>query len=586
VRQDPTHAIRRLQCSDPRTVIKYNNKLWQLVQQKNIMVQIDKMLDNNLTHKSTTIIWENLDHNMMKFRLLAEQKCRHIKVGRLQWTPELARLRRRSKYEVDFKFFARIARKLNKDPRTNWDMDVIYDNLTTAKEDLAKYKKQHANKRATWLDGLALAMAENDGRDDRDIDLRVMNYATVLKRREEQRTSARVIRRITQGSKVYQQLDHVIFDVDGKCIVTNTKEELETALLQENQQRFNQAKDCPFLVHPLVDIVGRYAENDALATLTDPELDHYSGNMYTDMVLNAFRGPSNRSAIQMDLSIRSFEQGWLKCKEHTAAGPSGLHFGHFLAACKHEQLKILECAMGNFPLQTGYSPARWQHGVEVMLLKQLNNFHVSKLRAILLFEADFNFNNKRIGRALMWKAEDEQWIAPEQYGSRRNFSAIDHCLNKRLSFDILRQYKQSGAICVNDMKGCYDRIVHSVASLCMQRWGMQEQPIRMMLHTIQNLKHYVRTSYGNSDCFFDAKLVHPVAIQGIGQGNGAGPQIWASISSLLLDILRTQQFGATFCSPISGRQMRLVGYAYVDDTDIITTTDEQEYQHTALHLQK
>jgi hypothetical protein len=493
--------------------------------------------------------------------------------------------RRRSKYGVDFKFFARIARKLNKDPKTNWDIGDIYDNIKKAKQDLAAYKKQHSSKRSAWLDSLALAMAENDGRDDHDIDLRALKYATILKQREEQRVSAQVICRITQGNKAFQQLDHVLVDVGGNCMVTDTKDAMELALLQENQQRFNQAKDCPFLTLPLVNVVGRYAENNSLAVLTDPTRDHRTGNFYTDMVLNAMQGPTNRSDIQLDFSTNSFEQGWLKCKEHTAAGPSGIHFGHFIAACKHEQLKNIECALANFPMQTGYSPIRWQQGVEVMLLKQFNNFHVNKLRAILLFEADFNFNKKQIGRALMWKAEDEKWLAPEQYGSRKHFSAIDHCLNKRLSFDILRQYKQSGAICVNDMKGCYDRIVHSVASLCMQRWGMPEQAIRMMLHTIQNLKHYVRTAFGKSDSFFEANTVHPVAIQGIGQGNGAGPQIWAAISSMLLDILRDQSLGATLVSPVSGNHLHLVGYAYVDDTDIITNSEETDYLCTARRMQ-
>jgi hypothetical protein len=211
-----------------------------------------------------------------------------------------------------------------------------------------------------------------------------------------------------------------------------------------------------------------------------------------------------------------------------------------------------------------------------MLLKQSNNFHVSKLRAILLFEADFNFNNKRIGRALMWKAEDFNWLATEQYGSRRNHSAIDHCLNKRLLFDLLRQYKQPGAICVNDMKGCYDRIVHSVASLS----------IRMMLHTIQNLKHYVRTAFGKSVSCFDASTIHPVAIQGIGQGNGAGPQIWAAISSLLLDILRNQQMGGYFTSPITHQQLHLVGYAYVDDTDLITTDAGLDHGEITIKMQQ
>jgi hypothetical protein len=104
--------------------------------------------------------------------------------------------------------------------------------------------------------------------------------------------------------------------------------------------------------------------------------------------------------------------------------------------------------MSNFPLRTGYSPRRWQQGIEVMLLKQLNNFHVNKLRAILLFEADFNHNNKRLGRALMNHAEMNNWLAPEQYGSRKQVSAIDHCLNKRLSFDIIRQLKHPAALCV------------------------------------------------------------------------------------------------------------------------------------------
>jgi endonuclease/exonuclease/phosphatase family metal-dependent hydrolase len=496
--KDSGQQIRRLQCSDPRTVKKYNQVLWDKVEQQGLMVQVERLTSNQLNHKAKANQWEKIDKAMVKFRLMAEKKCRKIKVGRVQWTPELARLRlikkfwvlayrRSSKYAIDFKFFSRIARKLNKDPKTNWQIGDIYDNIKQAKEDLKAYKRKHINKRSSWLDNLALAMAQEDGRDDQDIDLRATKYITILKHREAQRTSARVIRRITRGTKACQQLDHVVVDVEGSSKSTTTKDEMECALLAENQQRFNQARDCPFLVEPLAGIVGRYADNDALSILTNQVQDHRTGNMFTDMVLQALQGPANRSTIQLDLSTESYEQGWLKCKEQTASGPSGIHFGHFIAACRHSKLKTLECAMANFPMKTGYSPVRWQRGVEVMLLKQFNNFHVNKLRAILLFEADFNFNNKRIGRSLMWKAEDEQWLAPEQYGSRKHYSAIDHCLNKRLSFDILRQYKQSGAICVNDMKGCYDRIVHSVASLCMQRWGMPIQPIRMMLRPSRRL---------------------------------------------------------------------------------------------------
>jgi hypothetical protein len=94
-----------------------------------------------------------------------------------------------------------------------------------------------------------------------------------------------------------------------------------------------------------------------------------------------------------------------------------------------------------------------------MLLKQANNYKVDKLRAILLFEADFNFNNKRIGREMMFHAEKNLWIAPEQYGSRASLSSINHCINKLLSFDILRQTRTPGAVCINDRGILQNRLV-------------------------------------------------------------------------------------------------------------------------------
>ena len=74
-----------------------------------------------------------------------------------------------------------------------------------------------------------------------------------------------------------------------------------------------------------------------------------------------------------------------------------------------------------------------------MLEKKKGVFRVDKLRTILLFEADANHNNKLIGRTAMRNAEKLELLAPEQYGSRKNKSAIYHCLNKQLTFDILRQ---------------------------------------------------------------------------------------------------------------------------------------------------
>ena len=103
-----------------------------------------------------------------------------------------------------------------------------------------------------------------------------------------------------------------------------------------------------------------------------------------------------------------------------------------------------------------------------------------KLRTILLLEADFNHLNKKLGKDLMFQAEKYHQIAPEQFGSRKNHSSIDQVLVKSLYYDALRMSRTNGYLCSNDAKACYDRILHSVASLAMQRIGMPIAPIQCL----------------------------------------------------------------------------------------------------------
>jgi hypothetical protein len=67
----------------------------------------------------------------------------------------------------------------------------------------------------------------------------------------------------------------------------------------------------------------------------------------------------------------------------------------------------------------------------------------------------------------MHHAKTNDQLAEEQYGSRKQKTAILHALSKQLSYDILQQTKSAGAVCSNDAKSCYDCILHSAASLCL-----------------------------------------------------------------------------------------------------------------------
>ena len=109
-------------------------------------------------------------------------------------------------------------------------------------------------------------------------------------------------------------------------------------------------------------------------------------------------------------------------KETTSAGKSGVHFGNLIACAEDEQLAQFESSVSQIPFLTGYSPTLWKEGTIVMIKKKAGNADVSALRSIVLLEADYNFNNKILGKRAMEQAEDLKAIAPEQYEYQQSYA--------------------------------------------------------------------------------------------------------------------------------------------------------------------
>ena len=151
--------------------------------------------------------------------------------------------------------------------------------------------------------------------------------------------------------------------------------------------------------------------------------------------------------------------------------------------------------------------------------------------------SEFNINNKKLGREMMQHAENNNVLPPEQYGGRKQHRAVIAALNKRLTMDLLRMRRQSGALCSNDAKSCYDRIVHSFASIAMRRLGAHPPAVQSMLQTIQEAKHHIITAFGPSDNHFGSGR-HP-PLQGLGQGNGGAPAGWTAVSTPLINMMRS-----------------------------------------------
>ncbi len=70
----------------------------------------------------------------------------------------------------------------------------------------------------------------------------------------------------------------------------------------------------------------------------------------------------------------------------------------------------------------------------------------------------------------------------------------------------------------------------------MYRCGVPKPVLVCMFTTLQNLQHHVQTFYGDSTVWVGMDI-WAVPVLGIRQGNGAGPQIWAVVSTPILDLL-------------------------------------------------
>ena len=92
-----------------------------------------------------------------------------------------------------------------------------------------------------------------------------------------------------------------------------------------------------------------------------------------------------------------------------------------------------------------------------------------------------------------------------------------------------------------------------------------------MFETLEHMKHYIRTSYGDSSTCYQKTLLR---FHGIGQGNGAGPTIWVMVSSPLLHRLRQEKHGYSLTSSVTGASHLFSAFTFVDDNDMLQSIDD------------
>ncbi len=104
---------------------------------------------------------------------------------------------------------------------------------------------------------------------------------------------------------------------------------------------------------------------------------------------------------------------WRGKRESTSSLESGLHFGHYIAGVASDHISHFHALKANLVLRRGIVLEKWARGLSVMLEKMFGCALITKLRSILLMEANFNVTNKIIYGQRMLQQARQYKLIPE-----------------------------------------------------------------------------------------------------------------------------------------------------------------------------
>ena len=493
---------RRLQLSIPKTVQLYLNNLLPQIEHLHLLERarkLDATIQTTLTHSQINEL-ELLDAQRTAAMLGAEKKCRKLRKGTIPFAPSTIQpalalsfwklqLKRHRGKKVSSRLLERKRKQaqIPLQPFTSLTGDQIQQEISQCVIQWNKAKSQAITQRKEFLENKAQELLSSN-----------MSKATALRQllqQEKLRNQHRHIQHTIKGprstglSSVYG-----VPDINGVRPHHTQPTAIAQCCIEANQQKYRRTECTPFMTQPLLSSVGFDGLNPTASSILNGTFPTTNLPSHTAHHIQELSAPQNLPpwpAHFLRITPAEHARAWRKAKERTSSSPSGLHFGLWKANAQHPTLCEMDSILRVIPFRTGYSMRRWQHGIDVELQKEQGNFNIERMRTIVLMEADHNLNNKLLGRRAMAHAERHQALAPEQYGSRKNHSSAQATVNNRLIYDLMRQTRHGGVICSNDAESCYDRIVHSVLSLSLQRLGVPFQPIKSMLTTIQKMEHKI-----------------------------------------------------------------------------------------------
>ena len=414
-----TRAVRRLQCGIPSVKKKWKELYTQQLCQHNLFNKQLKL--ENAIHQNGGKINEEQKQRFEKSnrnKKHTEKRCRKLKMGKIPYSPETA------KAQVTIELWQAVitkkkgrvfsSRKLRQLEKKAEIMKTMNKTLKEAEVEfkMARKKFWECKKNAKYLRQVFLERRAQELAREKNTTKEAM--IKQLQTREKQQEAARTIK-FALNKLRQENITTLYTKINGQKTELTVKYLIDQACLEENLAKYTQAEGTICTREPIKSLLGRYGDTDFCERVLNGDAPIPEGTpQYVEELFTQLR--YDREAIKDQVSLKittkEFQNGWKKMIESTSAGQSGIHFGNFIACADDNNLSKFESSIVQIPFVTGYLPYPWKEGSIVMIKKRSGEVDVSALRSLVLLEADYNFNNKILGRRSMLQAESINAIAP------------------------------------------------------------------------------------------------------------------------------------------------------------------------------
>ncbi len=299
--------------------------------------------------------------------------------------------------------------------------------------------------------------------------------------------------------------------INGEVQEFREQDEIEQAIQKECKVRFTLAHSAPIMSHLLGERL-RYLSDEEIArqiitgTYNIPdELDDATKIILAEIGRMGLK-IINVEGTEIEITPEDFKLFWRRVYKFTFSSMSGIHYGHYKAAAMDKFSTKLLAQQLTIIARSGVPPESWSVGLQVMLEKIAGVCLVDKLRAIQLYEADFNFYNQFVfGRKAMNTITENSFL-PEELFSQNGSTAEDAKFNKTLTMDISQQSRCPMTIVSADAANCYDRVNHVIMSLVwLTLLNGNIHPVVVALICLQTMKFFQRTGLGESKTYFGGR---------------------------------------------------------------------------------